>query len=49
MSQVPTGRTTKIWRDGELVNWDDARIHVISHVVHYGSSLFEGMRCYATP
>lgn len=44
-----TGRTTKIWRDGQLVNWDDATIHVMSHVVHYGSSVFEGMRCYETP
>ena len=44
-----TGRTTKIWRDGQLVNWEDATIHVISHVVHYGSSVFEGMRCYETP
>ncbi|HEU4990094.1 MAG: branched-chain amino acid transaminase [Gemmatimonadota bacterium] len=49
MSQATTGRTEKIWRDGQLVNWDDAKIHVISHVVHYGSSVFEGMRCYATP
>ena len=44
-----SGRTTKIWRDGQLVNWEDATIHVISHVVHYGSSVFEGMRCYETP
>jgi branched-chain amino acid aminotransferase len=43
------GRTTKIWRDGQLVNWEDATIHVISHVVHYGSSIFEGIRCYETP
>ncbi len=49
MSQPRTGRTTKIWRDGQLVNWEDATIHVISHVVHYGSSVFEGMRCYETP
>lgn len=38
----------KIWFDGELVNWMDANIHVLSHVVHYGSSVFEGMRCYKT-
>ena len=49
MGQPKTGRTTRIWRDGQLVNWDDATIHVISHVVHYGSCLFEGMRCYETP
>ena len=39
----------RIWRDGKFVNWEDATIHVISHVVHYGSSVFEGIRCYATP
>ena len=39
----------RIWRDGQFVNWEDATIHVMSHVVHYGSSVFEGIRCYATP
>ncbi len=39
----------KIWFNGELVNWTDANIHVLSHVVHYGSSVFEGIRCYKTP
>lgn len=48
-SQSLNGRTNKIWRDGQLVNWDDATIHVMSHVVHYGSSVFEGVRCYETP
>ncbi len=43
------GRTAKIWRDGELVAWEDATIHIISHVAHYGSSVFEGIRCYETP
>lgn len=38
----------KIWFNGELVNWTDANIHVLSHVVHYGSSVFEGIRCYKT-
>jgi branched-chain amino acid aminotransferase len=38
----------KIWMDGELVDWDDAQIHVLSHVVHYGSGVFEGVRCYDT-
>lgn len=38
-----------IWRDGEFVAWDDARVHVMAHVLHYGSSVFEGIRCYATP
>lgn len=38
----------KVWKNGELIDWDDARIHVMSHVVHYGSSVFEGIRCYNT-
>ena len=49
MTARTTGRTDKIWRNGKLVSWDEATIHVISHVVHYGSSVFEGMRCYETP
>lgn len=39
----------KIWFNGDLVNWNEANIHVLSHVVHYGSSVFEGIRCYKTP
>src|SRR5688572_4815249 len=38
----------KVWKNGELLDWDDARIHVMSHVVNYGSSVFEGIRCYKT-
>ena len=38
----------KIWFNGRLVGWDEAQIHVLSHVVHYGSSVFEGIRCYNT-
>src|SRR5262245_4224474 len=38
-----------IWHNGKLIPWDDATIHVMSHVVHYGSSVFEGVRCYAPP
>jgi branched-chain amino acid aminotransferase len=41
--------TEKIWRNGEFIPWEDAKIHVLSHVVSYGSSVFEGIRCYATP
>ncbi len=41
--------TGKIWMNGKLVDWKDATIHVASHVVHYGSGVFEGARCYATP
>ncbi len=39
-------RVEKIWMNGKLVDWDDAKIHVLSHVIHYGSSFFEGIRCY---
>jgi len=38
----------KVWKNGEFIDWDDARIHVMSHVVNYGSSVFEGIRCYET-
>lgn len=38
----------KVWRNGEFIDWDDARVHVMSHVVNYGSSVFEGIRCYNT-
>ena len=37
-----------VWHDGEFIKWTDARVHVMSHVLHYGSSIFEGIRCYAT-
>ncbi len=39
--------SSKVWKNGELINWDDARVHVMSHVIHYGSSVFEGIRCYS--
>jgi len=41
--------TDKIWMNGELVDWADAKIHVGSHGLHYGSGVFEGIRCYDTP
>ena len=41
--------TGKIWMNGRLVDWKDATIHIASHVIHYGSGVFEGARCYATP
>lgn len=41
--------TEKIWHNGKLIPWNDAKIHVMSHVVNYGSSVFEGIRCYAHP
>lgn len=39
----------KIWMNGKLVNWDDAKIHVLTHGLHYATAIFEGMRCYETP
>jgi len=41
--------TEKIWHNGRFIRWEDATIHVLSHVVNYGSSVFEGVRCYNTP
>lgn len=49
MSDRSSGRTAVIWRDGHLIPWEQATLHVMSHVVHYGSSVFEGIRCYETP
>src|SRR5918992_1410805 len=37
-----------VWHNGEFIKWQDARVHVMSHVLHYGSSIFEGIRCYST-
>ena len=42
-------KTEKIWHNGKLIAWDEATIHVMAHVIHYGSSVFEGVRCYAPP
>lgn len=41
--------TGKVWMNGQLVDWANASMHVASHVIHYGSGVFEGMRCYQTP
>ena len=41
-------KTDKIWMNGKFVKWDDAKIHILSHVIHYGTALFEGARCYKT-
>jgi branched-chain amino acid aminotransferase len=45
---MPITEVEKIWMDGELVNWHDAKIHVLSHALHYGSGVFEGIRAYET-
>jgi branched-chain amino acid aminotransferase len=46
MAALP--KVDKIWMDGSLVDWDSAQVHVLTHALHYGSGVFEGIRCYAT-
>ncbi|MBW4039808.1 MAG: branched-chain amino acid transaminase [Acidobacteria bacterium] len=46
---MPIESTKNIWHNGQLIPWEKANIHVMSHVVHYGSSVFEGIRCYTQP
>ncbi|MGH9170431.1 MAG: branched-chain amino acid transaminase [Acidimicrobiales bacterium] len=45
---MPLTPTAKIWMDGELVDWDEAKIHVLTHSLHYGMGVFEGIRAYPT-
>jgi len=47
MAKLPA--TEWIWRDGEFIRWNDAQVHVLSHSMQFGSSAFEGIRCYDTP
>ena len=42
-------KTEKIWLNGKLVNWDDAKVHILSHAFNYGTGVFEGIRVYQTP
>lgn len=46
---MPIKPSEKIWHNGKFIAWEDATLHVMSHVVNYGSSVFEGIRCYAQP
>jgi branched-chain amino acid aminotransferase len=46
---MPVTPVEKIWMNGELVDWDKATVHVLSHALHYGTGVFEGIRCYETP
>jgi len=46
---MPITPTEKIWMNGELVPWEDAKIHVLTHTLHYGTGVFEGIRAYETP
>ncbi|MDZ7675772.1 MAG: branched-chain amino acid transaminase [Acidimicrobiales bacterium] len=45
---MPFTPTEKIWMNGEFVDWEDARIHVLTHTLHYGTGVFEGIRAYET-
>lgn len=46
---MPIEKVEKIWQNGEFVDWDKAQVHVLSHALHYGSGVFEGIRAYETP
>jgi len=46
---MPITPTEKVWMNGRLVDWADAKIHILTHTLHYGTGVFEGMRCYETP
>jgi len=46
---MPITSTPKIWMNGELVDWDKAQVHVLTHTLHYGTGVFEGIRAYETP
>ena len=45
---MPITKTDYIWMDGELVNWDDAKVHILTHSLHYGCGVFEGVLAYKT-
>src|ERR671933_1374954 len=45
---MPIQKVDRIWMDGELVPWDEARVHILTHSLHYGSGVFEGIRAYNT-
>jgi branched-chain amino acid aminotransferase len=47
-SEESVDKVDLIWQNGEFVRWDDAKVHVLSHGLHYGSGVFEGIRCYET-
>jgi branched-chain amino acid aminotransferase len=46
---MPIAPVDKVWMNGELVPWEKATVHVLTHALHYGSGVFEGIRCYETP
>jgi branched-chain amino acid aminotransferase len=46
---MPIQPVDKVWMNGKLVDWENATVHVLAHALHYGSGVFEGIRCYETP
>ncbi len=46
---MPVQAVEKVWMNGQLVDWADAKVHVLTHALHYGTGVFEGIRCYETP
>jgi branched-chain amino acid aminotransferase len=48
MSETPSITGEKIWLDGQFVDWADAKVHILTHTLHYGLGVFEGIRCYQT-
>ena len=48
MSSIMLPATEKIWMNGTFVKWDDAKVHILTHSLHYGTAVFEGIRCYKT-
>ena len=46
---MPVSETKYIWFNGKFIEWNEAKIHVLTHTLHYGSGVFEGIRCYKTP
>ena len=47
MASAPGITGEKIWLDGQMLDWDQARVHILTHTLHYGLGVFEGIRCYA--
>jgi branched-chain amino acid aminotransferase len=41
-------KASKIWLNGKIIDWDDAHVHILTHALHYGTAVFEGLRCYKT-
>src|SRR5918992_2438148 len=46
---MPIAPVEKVWMNGGLVPWDEAKVHILTHALHYGTGVFEGIRCYETP